>query len=132
MIAFPRWDVRRFAKSVYRSALGIAFHILKKWFASLHAHDAREQRVRCKLATLGEMMVFSAFCVGPPVLAPSNSFRRTSSQVFRQRLVAVARNPESQFCAHLLPEAVSGAAAALIGAVGGAIASAARILVSVS
>ena len=55
----------------------------------------------------------------------------TSSHLFRQRIVAVARNPESQFCAHLLPEAVSGAAAAPLGAVGGAIASAARILVRV-
>ena len=40
------------------------------------------------------------------------------------------KEPESQFCAHLLPEAVSGAAAAPLGAVGGAIASAAWILVS--
>ena len=41
------------------------------------------------------------------------------------------KEPGSQFYAHLLPEAVSGAAAAPIGAVGGAIASAARILVGV-
>ena len=41
------------------------------------------------------------------------------------------KEPGSQFCAHLLPEAVSGAAAAPIGGVGGAIASAARILVGV-
>jgi hypothetical protein len=62
---------------------------------------------------------------------PTRFLCRTSSHLFRQRVVAVARNPESQFCAHLLPEAVSGAAAAPIGAVGGVIASAARILVSV-
>jgi hypothetical protein len=39
------------------------------------------------------------------------------------------KEPESQSCAHLLPEAVSGAAAARVRAVGGAIAQAARILV---
>jgi len=54
-------------------------------------------------------------------------FAATSSQYSGNEIRCRGKEPGNQFFAHPLPGAVSGAAAAPLGAVGGAIASAARI-----
>ena len=83
------------------------------------------------LGRLDLISVYVTISRFPQITHSVNPFlSRTSSHRFRQRLVAVARNPEASFARTCLPEAVSGAAAAPLGAVGGAIASAARILVA--